>query len=305
MAIPLRYPIATVSRLTGLPLDTIRAWERRYRAVVPERGPRGRVYTDAQVRRLRLLSALVEHGHAIGQVAALPTPRLEELLDKTTPAPTPLTERQAAPPHLAIAPVLEAVERFDAAGVNLEVARLSTLFAPRAFVYDVVLPLMRIVGERWHQGRLTIAQEHMVSAVVQGVMATLLRLHAAPQRSTTLLFASPEGEQHEFGLQAAAMLTAIAGLGVVYLGPNLPAGEIATAAADVAAAVVVAAVTGEAADTASRVAEIRGALDPRVELWVGGRNAADVTGNSRGRRRIVPLPSLEEFERSLTRLGGR
>jgi MerR family transcriptional regulator, light-induced transcriptional regulator len=305
MTTPLRYPIATVSRLTGLPLDTIRAWERRYGAVVPERGPRGRVYTDAQLQRLRLLSALVAHGHTIGQVATLPTPRLEELLERTTPAPVPRTARHAAPLQQTIAPVVEAVERFDAAGVDREIARLSTLFAPRAFIFEVVLPLMRVVGEQWHQGRLTIAQEHMVSAIVHGVMATLLRLHAAPRHATTLLFASPEGEQHEFGLQAAAMLAAIAGLGVVYLGPNLPAGEIATAAADVGAAVVVVAVTGEEADVVSRVAEIRRLLGPQVELWVGGPNPTALAGSARGRRRVVPLASLEEFERSLTRVGGR
>ena len=63
------YPIRVVARMTGLSLDTIRAWERRYEAVVPRRNKRGRVYSESQVARLRLLAELVKRGHAIGTIA--------------------------------------------------------------------------------------------------------------------------------------------------------------------------------------------------------------------------------------------
>ena len=43
------YPIRVVSRMTGLSVDTLRAWERRYQAVSPSRDDRGRAYSDAQV----------------------------------------------------------------------------------------------------------------------------------------------------------------------------------------------------------------------------------------------------------------
>src|SRR5512135_1346708 len=126
MAALLRYPIATVARLTGLSLDTIRAWERRYAAVTPDRGARGRVYTEAQVQRLRTLAALVEQGHPIGDVANLPDARLEALLRGTLDAerPTPRTSPATdAPP---IARVLAAVERFDYAAADREVGLLAS-----------------------------------------------------------------------------------------------------------------------------------------------------------------------------------
>ncbi len=299
----LRYPIAAVARLTGLPLDTIRAWERRYGAVTPDRGPRGRVYSDAQVQRLRLLAALVEQGHTIGQVAALPTARLEELLHRT--APPALPDPPAAVTRHAIAPILQAIERFDYTAVDREVGRLSALYAPRDFVYEVVLPLMRVVGERWHEGRLTIAQEHMVSAILHAVMGTLVRLHSAPPTASRLLFASPEGEQHEFGLLAAAMLTAASGLGVVYLGPGLPANEIATAAADAGVLAVVVALTGGSQAVLDSLAPLRQTLAPHVELWVGGPDPARIPGHAGSRRRLVPIGSFEELERHLKRIGGR
>jgi DNA-binding transcriptional MerR regulator len=65
------YPIRAVAKLTGLSIDTLRAWERRYAAVEPQRDDRGRLYSETDVRRLHLLRAAVERGHAIGRLATL------------------------------------------------------------------------------------------------------------------------------------------------------------------------------------------------------------------------------------------
>jgi DNA-binding transcriptional MerR regulator len=67
----LTYPIRPVAQMTGLSIDTLRAWERRYDAVTPRRAERGRVYRDAEVARLRHLAELVDRGHAIGTIARL------------------------------------------------------------------------------------------------------------------------------------------------------------------------------------------------------------------------------------------
>ena len=65
------YPIRAVSKMTGIGIDTLRAWERRHGAVTPTRDDRGRMYTDADIARLRLLRGAVEHRHAIGRLAGL------------------------------------------------------------------------------------------------------------------------------------------------------------------------------------------------------------------------------------------
>ena len=67
----LLYPIRAVSKLTGISIDTLRAWEKRYQVVAPQRDERGRLYTEADMQRLRLLNAAVEHG-APEKAAALP-----------------------------------------------------------------------------------------------------------------------------------------------------------------------------------------------------------------------------------------
>ncbi len=77
------YAIGTVAGLTGLDPHTIRAWERRYGAVEPQRGPRGmRRYDDEAVTRLQLLKAVTDCGEPIGAVATLPDAALRERLGR-------------------------------------------------------------------------------------------------------------------------------------------------------------------------------------------------------------------------------
>ena len=77
---PATYRIGAVSRLTGISTDTLRAWERRYGAVTPGRGQRGRDYGQPDVDRLILLRRLVERGHSISSVASMPDVELRDLL---------------------------------------------------------------------------------------------------------------------------------------------------------------------------------------------------------------------------------
>ncbi len=88
------YPISAAALLTGIQLDTLRAWERRYRVVVPSRSARGRVYSEKQIKRLILLRQTVEQGHAIGQIAALPDRKLLTLMQKSTALSAPVTASQ-------------------------------------------------------------------------------------------------------------------------------------------------------------------------------------------------------------------
>src|SRR5687768_11395483 len=76
-----RHPIAVVSERTGLSQDILRVWERRYGAVSPTRTESGeRLYSDADVARLRLLDAAVAAGRRISRVATLSTTELEALI---------------------------------------------------------------------------------------------------------------------------------------------------------------------------------------------------------------------------------
>src|SRR5690242_6382061 len=88
--------IGAVARATGLSPDTLRVWQRRYGFPVPQRRPSGhRLYSVADVRRLRRISEALSRGHRPGQVVPLPEPRLESLLNERALSHRPRADRGA------------------------------------------------------------------------------------------------------------------------------------------------------------------------------------------------------------------
>jgi methanogenic corrinoid protein MtbC1 len=286
-----RYPIRAVAKITGLSLDTLRAWERRYKAVVPERSDRGRQYSPEHIERLLLLGELVQKGHAIGGIAPLSDQGLRNLLEKQRAPLVPETKPAADLIQL----VLAAVESFDGVRVGEELNRLAAVLAPRDLIYEVVIPLMCEVGTRWHDGRFAIAQEHLVSEIVRNLLGSMIRLLRPQNPITKLVLATPAGESHEFGILASALLASLAGMEPIYLGPNLPAREIAETARRTSAKVIALSITFQSETTQEQVTSLAAAMPERAELWVGGAASANLDLSNLGRKAILikDLPALE------------
>ena len=297
-----RYPIRAVSRLTGIGIDTLRAWERRHGAVAPARDARGRMYTDADIARLRLLRGAVEHGHSIGRLAGLTDAELHRLAAAAKAAPP-----VAPPPRtwLDTAALTVALQKYDGTAIDQQISRLAAVLPPLELLQDVLMPVLVQVGDEWHRGPARIAHEHLMSSTMRNILGSFLRLYARPEVSTRLLFATLAGERHEIGTLGAAMLAASCGLGVAYLGPDLPAREIVESARPAGAHVLV---LGLTATSAAKVKErelrkIVRDLPKDVELWAGGRGAVRHTAliSPRG----LVLRDYNAYQQELARIGGR
>jgi MerR family transcriptional regulator, light-induced transcriptional regulator len=278
------YPIRAVSRLTGLSIDTLRAWERRYRAIVPERSDRGRQYSHANVQRLILLRELVERGHAISQVAPLPDTELRGALA------TSQAVVRKSPPTVSIQEMVNLFANFEHTRANDELGRQAALLSPRDLVFGVVLPLLREVGERWHRGEIGIAQEHLVSSAVHHLLGSMVRLYPPRPGVPKIVIATLSGELHEFGIMAAAMIATFCGLNPLLLGPNLPAEELMGAARKTSASIVAVGCSGAPASSAA-LAELAAAVPEGAELWVGGPEPSWAVPG------VFFLPDMEAFER--------
>jgi len=301
------YPIRAVSKLTGITIDNLRAWERRYEAIKPRRNDRERMYDDADVQRLVLLRQAVEAGHAISKLAVLSNLELEQINARSVALSSKSRAAdggypQTASPELKV--LQEAIRRLDYGDIDRELNRLAAVVAPRDLIYQVVVPLMTDVGDQWYRGDLSIAQEHMVSAALRGLLGSLVRRCTKAQTATMLLFATTKDERHEFGILCAAMLAAAGGLGIAYLGIDLPSTEIIESARKTRARVLVLGMKAAASRKTSlkelsRVAE---KLPEAMELWVGGIRARDAVRQIKSTRAIY-LSDLEVFEKELVRLG--
>jgi hypothetical protein len=265
-----RYPIRAVVRLTGLSADTLRAWERRYEAVVPGRGDRGRLYSDADVARLGRLAAVVARGHAIGSVAGMSDAELDTLLTGPVTGAVVSEVRAVAAP---VTSMVDALERYDLPALEGGLNRAAAVLPPADLIFEVVVPLMAEIGRRWESGRLRPAQEHLVSGIVRSVLGGLLRAMTRPRGRPTLVFATPSGERHELGLLCAALLAASEGFGVVYVGADVPADDVVHAVEAASAPVVVLSVTTPGVVNRGEARRLRG-LPVSTELWIGGPEAA-------------------------------
>jgi methanogenic corrinoid protein MtbC1 len=262
-----------VSKMTGLSTHSLRMWEKRYAAVLPKRTEAGgRLYTDADVERLRLLHKLVESGHSIGGIAKLPDVDLRHMAASFPPPPS-----QPALQHLPElrTRVMNAIEhlRIQEAEQMLSRAALST--EPSEFLKTLVAPILVEIGERWQRGELRIAHEHACSTVMRGLLFSLMRLYPANDSGHRAVIATPAKEDHELGALMVAMLAAMHGWSVLYLGPDLPAEEIAYAVTDTSADLLMLSITNlKPKDSQRQIAAIEQAIPERVKLLIGGRAAS-------------------------------
>jgi methanogenic corrinoid protein MtbC1 len=294
--------------MTGLGIDTLRAWERRYRAIVPQRDARGRLYTDADVTRLRLLRDAVANGHAIGRIVALPDQELREL-GQPGGLGAPVPETPSLRPGAAVlggSDLLAALDHLDVAAIEARIAQAAALLKAPALLREVVVPALREIGDAWSCGRLNVAHEHMLSAMMRNTLGSLLHLHARHDVPDRMLFATPAGERHELGTLGAALIASSGGLGAVYLGPDLPAQDLVDIASTVDTDVVVIGVTaaGEARHAIAREVDALARKLPRdVELWIGGPAAEELAAHVEPR--ALSVPDYDVFEWQLSRIGAR
>ncbi len=273
---------------TGLSQDVLRVWERRYEAVKPGRGTNGqRFYTDADVERLGALHAATRAGRNISQVAKLSDNALKLLLAEDAMARTQMVSVSSLPANAAdlINTALALAQSLHGTELNDHLRRASALLGVPDFLSVVAVPLLRRVGDEWHAGRLTAASEHLASTVLHDIVVESMRAHSSRADTPRVLIATPAGERHAIGAALVGAAAAVEGWGVVYLGADLPAREISSAAI-VSDARVVALSVLYVEDRDRILAELRSLrsqLPAGVALFVGGSGAQslarDLTGH--------------------------
>jgi len=289
-----RYRIGTLARLTGVTTHAIRIWERRYHALNPTRTPGGaRLYTDADVQRLRLVKQLLERGYTISAIANLSMDELGRLTPlEASPAPTPGPEIDARA-RVVIDELLAAIAELDLDRAGRTLVQATNGFSPHDLVVHVLAPTLNEIGNRWANGEICTASEHAASAMLRTQLGALLAAQPVNGKAPVVC-TTPAGEQHELGALLAAVLIAMHGRRAVYLGADLPAEQIAQAARLSKAGCVALSLVGLGADAArSELSALLDVLPPGVQVLVKGRRVAELPGLP---ERVQMLTSLDELE---------
>ncbi|MDQ6930015.1 MAG: MerR family transcriptional regulator [Candidatus Eremiobacteraeota bacterium] len=256
--------IQTVAKLTELSIDVLRAWERRYAAVAPERAGTGeRLYTEQDVLRLRLLRDAVSQGNRISAVAKLGTQELEAL---TVASPNAQKINRAA-----VERMLGHIEAFDSVALAKDIDFLGASRSAVSFADDLIGPLFRQIGNWWEQRRLSVTQEHLASSVVTGILSAMTSRVDNPG-GARILAATLSYEQHTIGAALAAYVAATSGRHAVFAGGGMSVPDLIQMCADLnVEGIAISAVMPDPRAIAS-LRLLSDAL-PKTRLWIGGVSA--------------------------------
>lgn len=221
------YRIHVVSELVGISENLIRAWERRYAIVTPKRSPSGfRAYTDFDVEVLRRVKQHTKEGIAIGDVVGLlPNIRREVRAGRVVGESSAVAAPSSSQVERWLEAALSAAHLGHQGDVEAVLDEALAVLPPHLAAEKLMIPLQRAVGDLWHEGKLDVGQEHIVSHAVR--VRFLRLIHGAPlgARRHVLCACFPE-EQHDIGLLHAALRFRLAGFRVTYLGARAPVEDV-------------------------------------------------------------------------------
>lgn len=203
------YGPSEIERLTDIPMNTLRAWERRYGVPKPLRGPGGhRMYSETELQTLqwlrKQLSAGVSISHAIANLQAQqPTgPNLH--------------------PDALVAELVAAGMALDERRVDKALSDAFAFHTVERVCVHVITPALHEIGVAWEQGRCSVVAEHFTTSLVQAQLYAVLRMGPAPRHSPLFFVACPPNELHAVPALMLTVLLRRAGWRAMFFGADLP-----------------------------------------------------------------------------------
>jgi DNA-binding transcriptional MerR regulator/methylmalonyl-CoA mutase cobalamin-binding subunit len=233
------YTIKQASHRSGVPVASLRAWERRYGVVEPRRTESGyRLYDDQAIAVLATMRRLVDEGWTPATAAAALASGEVATDASPSPATAPPDARTGAPDHaphhvegmLSTHPeaaslteeLIDAASAVDVVTIESVLDRGFSLGTFETVVDTWLLPSMRALGDAWASGRVDVAGEHAASYATMRRLGQWFAAASSLASGPRILVGLPAGSHHELGALAFATAARRRGLAVVYVGADLP-----------------------------------------------------------------------------------
>jgi DNA-binding transcriptional MerR regulator/methylmalonyl-CoA mutase cobalamin-binding subunit len=288
------YSIRVASRLTAIPADTLRMWERRYGFPRPERtGGGSRTYSEEDIELLHLLSRALKAGYRPGEIVGKARAEIEDILAQVAPvAPEPVVGGALPTVRGLIQHLLaDATEALAA-----ELRRAALRLGSKRFVTEIAQPFTVTVGTLWEQGKLEVRHEHLASEALSTLLRLLISTSEDGLERPVVLLATLPGEQHGLGLEMVALYLATSRATPRLLGVSTPRDQIVKAARALQVDVVGLTIS-PSSNLATATADIRWMLSElprRVEIWAGGEGATGLSISEPGLKVVTTFRALDE-----------
>jgi len=230
-----RFPIRLLAEKTSVGTSTLRAWERRYGLLHPERTPKGhRLYSNKDTQRVLKILDLLNDGHSL--------PTISEILsvENTSTASINLYEPKDTKSSPSIANTAmatiwdEYIKSTIEATCDFNVERIDTIYNEASSLYPVdmvtdllIQPVLAILGNRWkeHPER-GVAEEHFYTSWLKNRLGARFHHAYSQARGARIICACVPGSFHEIGLMLFALSALARGYRVLYFGADLPLDQL-------------------------------------------------------------------------------
>lgn len=266
------YNIKVASRQTGLLPVTLRAWERRYSLLNPQRGEQGyRLYSEHDIQTLRWIKAQVDAGMSISRAVEYLAELRQAGKDPTVPLPVSRPELPASTENFKDQ-LYTALVKYDETSAAELLRRAFLLYTVDQVLVEVIQPVLVEIGEAWHRGELPIAVEHFATQYSMQRLMSMLEASARPSREGLIVAACAPGETHQIGLLMLVVMLRWRGWDVKYLGPDLKLDGLAESLAPLRPKLLMFSATRE--ESAKRLEELAqvtaGFPEPKPLVILGG-----------------------------------
>ena len=264
------YNMKAVSQRTGIPAPTLRAWERRHKALAPGRSAGNyRLYSERDIAILLWLDQKTKTGLSISRAVAL----LERMLAGSDGPPSP----DLAPERLQNLPILsaalkDALSALDEPAAGAVLAEAFALYPIEDVCEGVMAPALSLIGDDWHAGKIGVATEHFATSYLLGRLLALLNAQPVGEGPLTLLGCAP-GERHEIGVLMLTLMLRRGGHSARYLGGDVPLPDWARAIRELQPSVVaISAMTTHSAEMLVGLEALLSGLSParQPRIILGG-----------------------------------
>ncbi len=267
------YTIKQASARSGVSIPLLRAWERRYGVVHPERTAAGyRLYDEDAIAVFSTMRRLVGSGWTPSEAArairdgSVPA-------DVAEPVPAAYAGGSDASPGSRL---VDAAAEMSTTAVESALDEIFSRGSYEAIVDGLLMPALTALGDAWQAGAVDVAGEHLASAAAMRRLTSAYNAAGSPA-GRGVVVGTPPGSRHELGAMAFSVALRRQGVPVTYLGADVPVTSWVDAARNTSATAVVigVATSADAAPAAAVVRALRAAM-PTLTIALGGRAAAEV-----------------------------
>lgn len=220
------FPIRLLAKKTGVGTSTLRAWERRYGLLQPQRTPKGhRVYSEEDVNRVLKILDLVDDGHSLSGIAEmLATGNLPPSAMSSPLNVASSMEREPSPVWgQFIQATINATNDFNIERIDAIFNEASSLYPLNMVIEQLIQPTLIYLGEAWKkQPEIGIAEEHFYTSWLKNRIGARFHHVYSLAKGARVICACAPGCFHEIGLMLFSLTALSRGYRVLYFGADLP-----------------------------------------------------------------------------------